>query len=324
MTNTKDWKPNLEDCPPSVLRTLLAFADAGSVSKAAAALELDQPIVSRRLKAFTGRPGEAILERDGAGRLRLTERGTAVLPTLRATVAQYADLLANLRGRERAVEVVRIAMGSFAAHLYLPRVLVEVERQNAWRLETTLTRGRDRIAGVADGRFDFALVTHEADDIARLAGDRSLNIELLARHAVAAIADPTTGPGNELAAWPADRPLTADKLSRWPLVGLDDQSGLCRKLQRQLQGRPLTLAHTHQPGGWTLGREYARQKLGVALMPVPLLAPQDRRDFVVRHLSSTFAIEVFLGSHKRQPTKIQVDAARIFRNLATHDAGKET
>jgi DNA-binding transcriptional LysR family regulator len=114
-----DWL-RLEDCPPSLLHTLVAFADQGSVSKAAIALDLDQPIVSRRIKGFIDchDSGGGLLERVGARRLRLTERGKASLPKIREVLSRYDDLLAHLRGRQQAQEVVRAAVGSFSARLY--------------------------------------------------------------------------------------------------------------------------------------------------------------------------------------------------------------
>ncbi len=74
MTTKTTWQPKLDDCPPSLLRTLVTFADEGSVSKAATALGLEQPVVSRRLKAFTGGTGTAILPSSlgSFGSMRLT------------------------------------------------------------------------------------------------------------------------------------------------------------------------------------------------------------------------------------------------------------
>src|SRR5688500_1385744 len=103
MANTPQWVPDLENCPPSLLRTLLTFAEKGSVSETADHLKLDQPTVSRRLQAFLrGRPGGGpLLERAGKRRLQLTARGEALLPRIREAVTHYEELLEHLLGLRR-------------------------------------------------------------------------------------------------------------------------------------------------------------------------------------------------------------------------------
>ena len=83
-------KPKLEDCSPSLLRTLLAFAETGSVSKAAEALGEQQPVISRRLKVFQASLGSGgpLIEKQSRRRLRLSQRGQAVLPVIRAVVTK--------------------------------------------------------------------------------------------------------------------------------------------------------------------------------------------------------------------------------------------
>jgi hypothetical protein len=71
------------------------------------------------------------------------------------------------------------------------------------------------------------------------------------------------------------------------------------------------------PLGWAIGREYARYHLGVVLLPLQLLTQRDREDFVVRKLSGTFTIEVFLLMRRRQQTQVQTDAIKAFRQAAS-------
>jgi DNA-binding transcriptional LysR family regulator len=61
------------------LRYFLAVARAGSLSRAAVALNVSQPTVSRRLAALTARYGAALLRREAGGRYALTPAGASVL-----------------------------------------------------------------------------------------------------------------------------------------------------------------------------------------------------------------------------------------------------
>lgn len=307
--------PTMADYSPSLLRTLLTFAETGSVSEAAEVLRRTQPVISRRLQVFQLRSGnmQPLLEKHG--RLRLTARGQAVLPVIRSLLAKYDELEAHLKGKQTALEVARVTLGNFAAQLYLPSVLAEVQKQSAWRLQARLARGKDRILGLVEGRCDLAVVTHDPLEIKGLAGGMpSLVIESLAKHTVVVVAHPKTTAGCELRALPSERAIPLERLVRWPLIGLDEQSGLRRKLQQHLRGRgKLRYTLEGQPGGWAIAKEYARHQLGAALLPQPLLTPQDREDFVVRRLSSSFVIEDLLIVREEKWTLAQAEAIDFFQ-----------
>lgn len=319
------WLPKIDDCPPSLLHTFVAFAETGSVSQAAQLLGLEQPLVSRRLKAFLGDAGgwEGLLERTGPRGLQVTDRGRALLPQIREVLTRYEELLGHLRGQQETVEVVRLGLGSFAAQFYLPAVLVEAERQKRWRLETRVIRGRTRILSVTEGHLDLALVTHGMGDIAILSsGPIRLTTTLLAQYPLRVLAHPATRAGQELTQWPTDRALTPNQLADWPLVGLDEQSGLHRKLLREMSGQAsLYLAHGRQPGGWALGREYARHQLGVALLPSPLVTRQDLQDFVVRTLNARVVLEVFLVARGETPSSALTEVIQLFHAVAQSQTG---
>jgi len=317
----RGWLPKIDDCPPSLLHTLVAFAETGNVSRAARALGLEQPLVSRRLKAFLGHPAgdEGLLERVGSRGLRLTERGRELLPRIREVLARYEDLLGHLRGPRPTAAVVRLGLGGFTARMYLPAVLAAADKQDRWRLETRLQRGRERLAALVEARLDLAVVTHGLEDIDAFSAHLGpLATTPLARHPLVVLAHPETPPGRELAAWAAARPVPVEKLADWPLVGLDEQSGPYRNLRRALAGRAgPRLTQQGQPGGWALGREYARQRLGVALLPLPLVTAQDRQDFVVRGLGTAVVLEISLVTRSEPPPAALAEVVALFRTLAT-------
>lgn len=76
------------------LRYLLAVADAGSVTAAAAKVHITQPSLSRQLRQLERDLGIALFARDD-GRLRLSAAGRAFLPVARNLVAQADGALST-------------------------------------------------------------------------------------------------------------------------------------------------------------------------------------------------------------------------------------
>ena len=86
------------------LRYFLAIADEGSVTKAAAAVHVAQPSISRQIRQLEELLGAPLFERQD-GRLRLSAAGQAFLPVAR-DLAHRADVATNfLRGTASASSV---------------------------------------------------------------------------------------------------------------------------------------------------------------------------------------------------------------------------
>ena len=80
-------------------------------------------------------------------------------------------------------------------------------------------------------------------------------------------------------------------------MGLDRESGLRRKIQRHLVSRKkpdLRFFSQTGMGGWPVAREYARQGLGVAVLPIACLSPNDAEDLTIRRLSDDLVMKDFL------------------------------
>jgi DNA-binding transcriptional LysR family regulator len=54
------------------------------------------------------------------------------------------------------------------------------------------------------------------------------------------------------------------------------------------------LCFRYEAGGWEAAREYARQGLGIAVLPVSLVTREDRKDFITRNLPLQFHIRDLL------------------------------
>lgn len=94
----------------SEIRLVLAIAEHGSLTRAAAARSTTQSALSRLLARIEQEWGGRIFDRTGRG-LRLTETGQRLLPELRALVAEGERLQAELRGnRSGLTGEVRVGM----------------------------------------------------------------------------------------------------------------------------------------------------------------------------------------------------------------------
>jgi len=100
--------------------------------------------------------------------------------------------------------------------------------------------------------------------------------------------------GREFAQILDGQTVPLSKLSAFPFVGLDFQSGIRRQLEAHVRGKSPWLCFRFEAGGWEAAKEYARHGLGVAVLPLPLLARDDRKDFIIRRLPLQFHIQDML------------------------------
>lgn len=102
------------------LQYFMAVANAQSYTKAAAALNLSQPTLSRQVQLLEAEVGQALLERHGRG-VRLTESGLAMLTHARnihaaveTAKADMAERLSSPRGK------IRVGLPPLIASLITP------------------------------------------------------------------------------------------------------------------------------------------------------------------------------------------------------------
>ncbi len=290
------------------IRALVAFADAGnSVSEAARRLKSSQPVVSVKLRVFQAgdRPRAVLLERDADGRsLRLTEAGQHALPVMREMVRQYDQLFLHLKGEAESPRQVRVAVGAFGAEFLLPPVIAKImassgkDSSATFTVRTSVMRGRDRIIGVAEGKYDVAIVSHTPEQVRETLRDarireQSVECQPLLRLPMIVAAGRDTAAGIELDRAKKSKPLPLEMLTQWPLVGPDQNSGIRRRLEAALPD-PQLLSFATEGGGWTAAREFARYGIGVAIIPEKVIGAHDRDAFVSRRLDERFELEEFI------------------------------
>jgi DNA-binding transcriptional LysR family regulator len=270
--------PPIED-----LRTFLLLVDLGGVADVAHRLGVDVSVVSRRLRPFRERYG--LLRKQG-GSLVLTERGRDVVPSIRALLHAYDDLAGLLSSRKSESPVLTIAVGGFGSVKLVPEVVARfTDRHPTWEVRGHVCRGRERILGVTDGRFDLAVVSHSLEQIRSLLGGQPVAVEPLPAKPFAVVARRSTPAGDALAAVPAGGVVSIRDLAEVSLVGLDEASGVRTQLERQAADAGVRLRFGTAVGGWLAAREYARHGLGVGIVPFEILADADVGELLVRVLA---------------------------------------
>ncbi|MCW5634420.1 MAG: LysR family transcriptional regulator [Rubrivivax sp.] len=118
------------------LRHLIALADSGSFSRAAAAAHVTQPALSRSIRALEGELGVPLVDRVGR-RIELTPMGRETLPRARQLVFDAREL----QERTHAVAqgrfgTLRVGMGSGPGAMLMTPLLLEVATERPqWRVE---------------------------------------------------------------------------------------------------------------------------------------------------------------------------------------------
>ena len=154
-----------------LLRLFAAVAQHGSFSRAATALHLSQPAVSKGIREFEGQVGTALLTR-GVGGVRPTEAGQRLLAraqTLFAVERVAEEELESFRGLQRGT--LAIGASTTIATYLLPPLLGKFSRQHpAIELRLTSANTRHIAEALLAHELDIALVegpTHEFNLITR-------------------------------------------------------------------------------------------------------------------------------------------------------------
>ena len=142
------------------LRYFLAAAEHGSFRKAAAALEIRESAISRRIRDLEDRLGAALFHRYNGG-VRLTFAGQRFLKRARHIIRHIGDGTRDIASIGRSEDGrVRIGIFSSIASGFLAELLSAYHRRHA-RVEIELIDGEpsDHVAAVRRLRLDVAFLT---------------------------------------------------------------------------------------------------------------------------------------------------------------------
>ncbi|HYD93722.1 MAG TPA: LysR substrate-binding domain-containing protein [Noviherbaspirillum sp.] len=259
------------------LRLLLAIAEAGSLSRAAAEFPLALSAASNRLRLLEQRLGMSLFQRHADG-MSPTPAGRIALDHARRVVAearQLSEALDGLAGRRRVT--VRLAANTVANSTYLPPALgpfladyPEVDLQVEERSSQDILQA----------------VQSEEIDIGVLDGNLALPdvVSLPFRHDRLVLLLPREHP---LAA--RGHCLLRDALG-YPFVGMPRERAMQRFVEEMatLLGKPLTM-RVRAPGFFAIAQLVA-QEVGLAVVPEAVaLRHRESLPLALAHLDDAWA-----------------------------------
>jgi DNA-binding transcriptional LysR family regulator len=245
------------------LHDALVVAQTGSVGEAARRLHKTASAVSQQLRRIEQRFGVALFERAGRG-LRPSPAGETVLGSLTRLFEEASSLegLLDELATER-VTILRVAASDYLGEALLLPVLRRLAADGTpLRFDITTTNSVEAARLLADGLVDVAMVSSH-----RPAGPDAV---VLCRQRFFWVA-PRRG---------RTQPLRA-RLGKEPLLRLGAGSQGRRVLDELLARLRLQPPSTIDVPSVSLMLSYARQGLGISLVPGLALARGDRRRLVI-------------------------------------------
>lgn len=282
------------------LRAFLAVLDLGGFHKAAHALNLSQPALSRRIQSLETAVGTALLERT-TRRVTPTSVGRSFEPLARRLLNEFEFSLLSLTGiGERQSGQVTLACVPTAAFYFLPRV---IERFNAQfpniRFRVLDLSANEALESVARGEAEFGInftgSSHADLTFAPLLDDPFVlacrNDHALARR----------------------RKLSWKNLEGHPLIGVSRNSGNRQLLDAALLKANVSLNFLYEVNHLTTSLGLVERGLGVSVLP-KLATPPGEHPFISVKPIGDPEIKRTIGIVERRAGRLS-PAAQRFRDM---------
>jgi DNA-binding transcriptional LysR family regulator len=265
----------------------------GDAAQAARALDINQPSMSKRLAFLQHVNG--ILKRPWLRRVGktwlLTDEGRRVLPVVRDLLYRYHKLHDYTNeSPPTPTSVLRFACGQTAGSFLIRRALQNFRKSHPdAQIRVSTMRSEQRIAGVASGAIDMALVSRANKEIKELARGTRLRIEPISRSGyflACAKSSPWSAKFKKL---PRHKPLPLSALAEFPLI-LPEPDSHTRKILDPLihrQSWANKIEYRIEIGGWLTILDYVRAGLGVGLVSELALSDPAAKNLLFRPLSDS-------------------------------------
>ncbi len=196
-------------------RLFLTASEAGTLTAAAAQLNISQPAATKALAQLEHQLGGALFDRRGRS-LVLTGLGEALLPRARALIQQAEDLGDEAqRWRSGEAGALTIGVGPSVEYRLLPEAVAEFYRSGRQvRLSVRAGHATELVASLRSGQLDLV-----AADIGPALGDETLQATPMPEESVGAAARPghPAHSGADLTAFPVASATPPDRLRDQPL-----------------------------------------------------------------------------------------------------------
>ncbi|WP_369368345.1 LysR family transcriptional regulator [Streptomyces sp. CG4] len=244
------------DVDTRLLRSFLAVAEDGSLTRAAERVFVSQPALTKQIRQLETQLGVRLFERSRAG-MALTDAGRALARRAPALLASWDETLRATRAAGRqAARVLRVGFVASAANEATREIVAEFARRRpGWRAELRQAAWTNPSAGLADGEVDAALLRLP------FPGQAALRVEMLFSEA-RWVALPS---GHRLA---GRAEIAFRELWDEPFVAAPEETGAWRDhwlAADEREGHPVRVgAVTEQPDDWlsAIANGY-----GIALAP---------------------------------------------------------
>ena len=269
-----------------LLKTFVALIENdGNASKTATELDIKQPSMSKRLRYLQHRgivlKRQPWLFREGKT-WKLTAEGQYALPAVKELINRHQRLL-DFTETDRPE--LAIACGRHAVLGFVKDALQQFRRSHPKALVRISTlRGADRIARVASGSLDMAVVDNDESDIQRIA-HRKLHIEKVAESHLGLVCASKSKWAKDLEKM-AKTKLDPGAFSKFPLILPEPDAGIRNMLDSffRQQGLAGKLDVRLEIGGWGTILKYVQGRYGVGLISESAVPPS--QDLVVRYFDS--------------------------------------
>jgi DNA-binding transcriptional LysR family regulator len=239
------------------LQYLVAVAEEGSFTRAAARVHVAQPGVSAQIQQLEREVGHRLLDRSGRS-VRLTAAGAAVLPHARAALAAVARMRSvadELTGLLRGHLTIGTITSINSDRLDLPAFLAEFHRDHP-AIEITLTTDDSEglIASLRNGQLDLAVLglgrgSPPGLDVHVITSER-LVVAVAPEHPLARRAT-----------------VTLSGLVRYPLICLPRGTAIRSSVEAACAGAGLTPDIRFEAADPRVLAELAARGLGAAVVP---------------------------------------------------------
>jgi len=277
----------------AALKALAAFAETGSVVRAAEALNVSHPAISQQLKALETHLGVALFDRSGQA-LAMTDEGRRLAEVAVEAFGSLSRVVAELTGAESGRPLMLTTTASFAGGWLLPR-LPDFSRQNP-AIDLMIDASAE-VRRLEPGGFDLAIRYGNG-------GWPGTESQLLVRTPIVAVAAPA------LLGATAEGDIGALAALPWLQEnGTNEATGVLAR-----HGLQRAAGLTGLPGNLLL--EAARNGQGIAVIPRAFV----EADLKAGRLRIVYRDTEREGYHLVTRPGVQRPAARIFARWALRQA----
>jgi DNA-binding transcriptional LysR family regulator len=283
------------------LRAFVAVVDLEGFHRAAEALNLSQPALSRRIQRLEAAVGAALLERT-TRRVALTTVGRELLPLVRRMLDEFDSSLFAMRevGRQRGGQI-SLACVPTAAFYFLPSVIARFNEQYPnIRFRILDLSANEGLESVARGEVEFGINLLGASD-------PELTFEPL-------LEDPF------VLACRRDHPLAKRDLVTWsdlegqPLVAVSRASGNRILLDAALVRAGVRLSWSYEVTHLSTSLGLVEAGLGISVLP-QLATPQGDHPIIVTRPIRNPEVSRTIGVVRRRGGRLAPAAERFLEML---------